>query len=81
LDKKVRHILIPLLFLLSFWQAVGQENISYRDHLTYEKILSDIWGYVHPNGAEYALVGVFDGVSIVDVSDPTDIDEIFSYAK
>ena len=33
--------------------------------------LNDIWGYTDEEGNEYALVGCFDGVSIVDISDPT----------
>ena len=33
--------------------------------------LSDIWGWTNPqNGKEYSLVGMWDGVSIVDMSNP-----------
>ena len=32
---------------------------------------NDIWGYAAPNGDEYALVGVTNGTSIVDVTNPT----------
>ncbi|MGE3174527.1 MAG: choice-of-anchor B family protein [Planctomycetota bacterium] len=31
---------------------------------------NDIWGYVAPNGKEYALVGVTTGTSVVDVTNP-----------
>jgi choice-of-anchor B domain-containing protein len=65
------------LLLFGFLSASAQVNISYRDHLPYQKILSDVWGYHHPSGKEYALVGVFDGVSIVDVSDPDNLQELF----
>jgi len=32
--------------------------------------LSEIWGWVSPNGEEYALIGTIDGLSIVRVTDP-----------
>jgi choice-of-anchor B domain-containing protein len=48
--------------------AIGQ--------LTYDESLSDVRGAVH-NGREYALVGVFNGFSIVDVSDPSSPFEVF----
>ncbi|MBK7380049.1 MAG: hypothetical protein IPJ03_13740 [Ignavibacteriales bacterium] len=31
---------------------------------------NDIWGYVDPNGNEYALLGVGTGTSIINVTDP-----------
>lgn len=39
--------------------------------------LNDVWGYVDEAGNEYALVGAKDGVSIVDVTDPTSPVEVF----
>jgi len=44
-------------------------NIETLGKLTYNNNLSDVWAYVD-NETEYALVGVQNGVSIVDVSDP-----------
>jgi choice-of-anchor B domain-containing protein len=40
---------------------------------------SDVWGFTHSDGREYALLGVFDGVSIIDVTNsatPVEIDFI-----
>lgn len=65
-----------MICCIGFWVR-SQENIQYRDHLPYPKILSDVWGYSAPDSSEYALVGVLDGVSIVDVSDPENIEEKF----
>ena len=31
---------------------------------------SDIWGYVSPSGREYALMGHFQGTTVVEVTDP-----------
>ena len=40
----------------------------------------DIWGYVDSSDNEYAIVGLRDGVSFVDVTDPTNPDEKFFIA-
>jgi len=45
--------------------------------LTYSDQLSDIWGYVDEEGNEYALVGTYSGLSIVDVTDPENPVEVF----
>jgi len=50
-------------------------NIEILGKLSYENNLSDVWGYT-TNNTEYALVGVQNGVSIVDVSNPSDPKEI-----
>lgn len=50
-------------------------NIEILGKLDYENNLSDVWGYTNNNN-EYALVCVQNGISIVDVSDPTNLKEI-----
>ena len=68
--KTTFTFLIALFGLISV--STAQTNISLLGKLEYNTILSDVWGYVHPSGTEYALVGLNNGVSIVDVStDPT----------
>ena len=37
----------------------------------YNNELSDVWGYANDSG-EYALVGVYNGISVVDVTNPYD---------
>lgn len=59
------------VFSFSFASAQQQKNVSLIGHLDYQETLSDIWAYVDSAGKEYALVGVYDGVSIVDLDDPT----------
>ncbi len=63
-------------FLLSPTILQAQLNISLQGQLTYDEEMSDIWGYTDALGNEYALVGTTDGVSIVDISIPTDPDEL-----
>jgi len=69
---------ISCLILLSLSLAlVAQKNVVFRDTLSYSNSLNDVWGYADSLGNEYALVGVNTGVSIVDVTDPDSIKELF----
>jgi choice-of-anchor B domain-containing protein len=53
-------------------RAQSSLNTTLLGNLPYPAELSDIWGWHNPvDGREYALVGVFDGFSIADVTDPT----------
>lgn len=64
--------LFTIGFLLLFYiQSVAQLNVSLRANLPYNYALSNIGGYVDSLGNEYALVGTYTGLSIVDVTDPT----------
>jgi choice-of-anchor B domain-containing protein len=57
--------------------TVAQTNMEKLGELSYSQSLSDVWGYVDEEGNEYALVGTFDGLSIVDVTDPSSPEEVF----
>jgi len=58
--------------LLLFDQLHAQVNASFLGQVPYPEALSDIWGWHNPiDGKEYALVGVYNGFSIADVSNPT----------
>lgn len=69
-----------ILFLLSFFiishLSYAQKNIELRSVQTFNNDLSDVWGYAS-NGREYALVGVNNGFTIVDVTDPDNPDPLF----
>ena len=68
----MKKIFVAFLLILSPSISVySQLNFSLQGQLTYDEELSDIWGYTDALGNEYALVGITDGVSIVDVSPPT----------
>lgn len=51
-------------------------NIDYTEIYGESIVLNDIWGYA-ADGREYALVGTTIGLSIVDVTEPTDPQELF----
>lgn len=65
------------LLLLFTLPSFSQKNIQLRSTLDYGRQLSNVWGHVDSLGNEYALVGVDDGLSIVDVSNPDSITELF----
>ena len=48
----------------------SQVNMELVGQLSYPERLNDIWGYVAPDGTEYALVGTRLGTSIVSLADP-----------
>lgn len=52
---------VPLLGTFNGYPAVGY---------------NDCWGYIAPDGREYALLGVRSGTSIIDITDPPDLVEV-----
>lgn len=72
----MRKIILFIFCLTSaFTQAQEHLNTTLLGNLSYSEDLSDIWGY-EKNGNEYALVGVYNGISIVDVTIPTTPNEL-----
>jgi len=66
-----KHLLV-LLLLVSAFNAQSQLNVTLKSNLPYPNdALSNIGGYVDSLGNEYALVGYESGLSIVNVTDPT----------
>lgn len=75
----MRIILLALVAFGAAFPCVHAQNslnIAELGHLSYAQNISDVRGAVH-NGREYALVGVYNGFSIVDVSDPTSPVQVF----
>ncbi|MEO5572094.1 MAG: choice-of-anchor B family protein [Bacteroidia bacterium] len=54
------------------------QNLTLQAHLPYAFPLANIGGYVDSTGNEYALVGTYNGLSIVDVTTPTNPVEVFA---
>ena len=74
--KFQKVILLCLAVFLGFTTLAQQRlNMTLLSNLDYENRLSDVWGYVAPDGTEYALVTLDNGISIVDVTDPTNLIE------
>ena len=79
----MKYYYTTLLAIFLTFPSLAQLNMSlvgqlpYQDSTGFVRELSDIWGYEDENGNEYALVGVFDGFSVVDCSDPANPVEVF----
>ncbi|MCB0519507.1 MAG: choice-of-anchor B family protein [Lewinellaceae bacterium] len=67
----MKKTVVLLLFPFLSFAAAAQLNMTFAGSYQYDQELSDIWGYAAPDGTEYALVGVYDGVSIVNLADPS----------
>jgi choice-of-anchor B domain-containing protein len=68
----MKNLLLGLCSLLCF-SATGQpnKNLTLRKHYSFGNIpLSNICGYAK-NGKEYALVGTYLGMTIIDVTNPS----------
>ena len=71
----MKHYL--LLCLLAFSTTLfSQLNTTLRSSLDYDVAVNDVWGYVAPDGTEYAIVGLDDGVSFVSLADPDNAVEV-----
>lgn len=63
---------IPLFLFPLILSAQSSLNMGVVGSYNYtNNECSDIWGYVDPSGTEYALVGLLDGLSVVDLSTPS----------
>jgi len=73
----MRNWSLSLLFLVVLsLSGTAQRNMSLLGRLQYDEELSDVWGW--SNGkSEYALVGLNNGFSVVDISDPGTPTEVF----
>lgn len=72
----IKAIYTAALSFFLFSNIFAQVNIEKLGKLTYSKELSDVWSYNAPDSSEYALVGISNGLSIVDVTAPTKPKEV-----
>ncbi len=72
--KKAIFTFLSILFITNIF---AQTNMTLRSQYSYGDVrLNDVWGWAdEATGNEYALVGARTGVSIVDVTDPDNIEE------
>jgi len=66
---------IAILFSLSLFSQSSLQQLS-NFKLNRNIGYNDVWGYTDSNGKEYALLGVQDGTSVIDVSNPSNLVEI-----
>ncbi len=58
------------------YAGFAQLNTTLVSNFDYEMRVNDVWGYVAPDGTEYALVGLQEGVSVVSLQDPAQPEEV-----
>ena len=73
----MKRIFLSLAILATYFISFAQLNMEELGKLSYNDDLSDIWGYVDETGNEYALVGTYNGLSVVDVTDPASPEEVY----
>lgn len=75
----MKKIQLLFAFLFVSFASQAQFNLNLLGHLPYpNNTCAGVWHYVDTLGNEYALVGVDDRVSIVDVTTPATLSEVFS---
>lgn len=74
----LRIIFFCLVFTSLSASLSAQLNMIFRDSIDFVDATTDVWGYVAPDGTEYAIVGLENSVRFVDVSDPDNITETAS---
>ena len=65
----MKNILLASLCLLFTLPGFSQLNMTFQSTTTYDQSLNDVWHYAS-GGNEYALVGLRNGVGIIDVTNP-----------
>ncbi len=76
--KKCFFYFFIFCFSLSFAQNynISELGVFPYDDMEGDTKLSDVWGYVDADENEYAIVGLINGTSILDVTDPANIVEV-----
>ena len=72
-----RNLLVLLGIMVCSIASAQNFNLALRSVIPYGVSLSNIGGFVDSQGNEYALVGYYDGLSIVNVTDPDNPVEVF----
>ena len=65
-----RLFLILISLIINVTYAQQSLNMNLLSVYSYSSDLNDVWGYSSTNG-EYALVGLYDGISVVNITNPS----------
>jgi len=73
-----KYTVLSIILISSLAWAQVSQNVQFVANVNmYPSIgYNDCWGYVAPDGREYALLGVENGTSIIDITDPQNIQEV-----
>lgn len=78
---KKLYIVVIMLFMFSSagYSQLGNQNMYLLSNLNEHQgagLYAAIWGYVAPDGREYALLGANNGTAFIDITDSTNIHEV-----
>jgi choice-of-anchor B domain-containing protein len=77
----MKTILLSIITFTSlFTQVLYSQNLELVGHIVVQpgQFVTDVWGYVDPiTEKEYAIVGSFNGMEIIDVSDLQNLQQVF----
>lgn len=71
-----RILVISAFSLFVYSSGFSQTQLHLLANVNSRSGYSDCWGYTAPNGEEYALLGVSNGVSIIDITDTAAVAEV-----
>jgi choice-of-anchor B domain-containing protein len=75
--RKILLLIVVPCFVYTNGSAQSQELQLLANFNGYSSTgYNDCWGYTAPDGREYALLGVLNGTSFLDITDPANIVEI-----
>lgn len=73
-----RLLFLFLVVSINLFSQYDSLNVSYRANLKYTgHSCANICGYVDTTGREYALIGVDNGMTVVDVTDPANPVQVY----
>ncbi len=73
------NLMLAAFALIFVAHAQTSMNMQLVAERPYNVDLNDVWGYIAPNGDEFALVGLRNGVSVVDLNQTPSLPEVFRY--
>ena len=76
---KFYTLILSICFASTIFGQGNNLNMELVSNLPYPNNLNDIWGYVAPDGHEYAIVGTTAKTSVVDLSDPRNPVEVAEF--
>lgn len=78
--SNMKKLILSISLCLASFFSISQVNMTQVGYLDLQSMhssdLNDIWGYTDEAGNEYAIVGLNNGTSVVDISDPANPVEI-----
>ncbi|MEM8908819.1 MAG: choice-of-anchor B family protein, partial [Bacteroidota bacterium] len=72
------RVIFTMAFLWIALLSTAQQdfNLTFVSNLDYPERCNDIWGYVAPDGTEYAILGTVEATAVISLADPENPQEV-----